>query len=277
MPLLTNQASRFLGGGKLPVPQPTLGAELVTNGDFSSATGWTPTGTWTIGSGVASVTDGAAGFGVTQNGKLTAGQWYQSRITVVSVAANGVSCTDGSGNVNPSKTTTGAALWAFRALGTQIAFVARTGVTTATIDDASVKQITLASMFSTRTYTTHATTKAMATITAGTQAGVVANLDSATSPANFVVATHNGTNAILTKCVAGTYTQLISTAVTYVAGAYVEIRRPAGGDIWQLFYGGTQRGTDQTISDAAIQAATLHGLFNTYSGNTLTAFSCVPS
>ena len=45
-------------------------------------------------------------------------------------------------------------------------------------------------MFSTRSYFTHATTKAKATIAGKTHAGVVANLDSASNPQNFVSAYH---------------------------------------------------------------------------------------
>jgi hypothetical protein len=77
--------------------------------------------------------------------------------------------------------------------------------------------------------------------------------------------------------VAGTYTELISTAVAYSAGAFVEVRRLAGTDTYQLFYNGSQVGTDQTISDAAISAATLHGYFNTFASNTVSQFSCVPA
>jgi hypothetical protein len=132
-------------------------------------------------------------------------------------------------------------------------------------------------MFSARAYSTHATTRAACVIVRGTRAGVVCNLDSASSPANFVLASHSGTNAILEKCVAGTYTTLISITATYVAGAFVEVRRIAGTNTWQLWYNGVQRGTDQTISDAGIVSNTLHGYFNSYAGNEVSGFSCVPA
>jgi hypothetical protein len=145
-------------------------------------------------------------------------------------------------------------------------------------DDFSVKPITLASMFSARPYSTHVTVKAMATIVAGTRAGVVCNLDSASAPGSFVIASVDSAGtARLTKCVAGTYTELISTAVTYVAGAFVEIRRLAGTTTYRLFYAGSQVGTDQTIADSQIVSNVLCGMFNTFSGNSLTGFSCVPS
>jgi hypothetical protein len=173
------------------------------------------------------------------------------------------------------QTTAGTYYHTMRAGGTSAGIRSPSGA--GSVDNVSFKAITLASMFSVRPYSTHTTTKAMATVVAGTRAGVVANLDSATVPANFVIASHDGVQtARITKCVAGTYTE-VSATVAYVAGAFVEVRRPLGGDIWQMFYNGSQVIADQTISDAAIKAATLHGLFNTWSGNVLTGFSCVPS
>jgi hypothetical protein len=145
------------------------------------------------------------------------------------------------------------------------------------VDDVSVKPITLASMFSTRPYSTHATTKAAVTLVSGTRAGVVCNLDNAASPANFVIASHDGSVARLTKCVAGTYTELISTAVAYSAGAFVEVRRAAGGNDYELYYNGSKVGTTQTIADAGITGNVLGGYFNTYDGNTVLGFSSVPA
>jgi hypothetical protein len=145
------------------------------------------------------------------------------------------------------------------------------------IDAISCKAITLASMFSTRLYGTHVTVKAMATIVAGTRAGVVCNLDSATVPSSFVIASVDGTSARLTKAVAGTYTELLTVGVTYVPGAYVEIRRLAASNTYRLFYNNAQCGADQTIADAQIVSNTLCGYFQTYSGNQLSGFSCVPS
>jgi hypothetical protein len=298
---LKHTGSQFLGGGRLAAPVPVLGAEKITNGNFETWASATDAGTW--GESVAGASS------VNREGTVVHGGTYAVRLdfdatnnTYVSQAsnlANNEWCLVSSWmRTSASGKTMWVALGAVTGKSrdpgttwTQYFDVLRAAAANPTLvlakvsaassslyfDDVSLKPITLASMFSTRPYTTHATTKAMATIVAGTRAGVVANLDSATSPANFVIASHNGTNAILEKCVAGTYTSLISTSVAYVAGAYVEIRRPAAGNNWQLFYNGSQVGTDQAIADAAIQAATLHGLFQTYSGNTLAAFSCIPS
>lgn len=292
VPLLTNQRSRLLGGGRLAVPVPVLGAEILVNGNMETGN---PPSSWTLDGGatVSSVSGlsgqamravrGASSQVATQAVSGAIGTWYYGAGYVKSTdggrisMALGVSYETGvlsagtwqAVNLVGRATTGGAKSFGLVVLGG--------AGKSSDFDSCSLKTITLASMFSTRPYSTHATTKAKATIVAGTRAGVVANLDSASSPANFVLASHDGTTARLTKYVAGTYTELISTTVAYVAGAYVEIRRPGTGDNWQLFYNGSQVGTDQTISDAAIKAATLAGYFQTYSGNTLTDFSCVPS
>lgn len=299
MPILTNQRSRFLGGGQLPVPVPVLGAELLTNGDMETGdppSSWTSANTTlarettNIHGGAAALKGTAAASNANTNQSVTAtgNAWYlciawgkagaaanQWRMSTFMAGGGGISGTAQSAETYTQvfqvvRSTTGET-------ALQLQFRIVTSGQVAYWDDASVKRITLASMFSTRPYSTHVTVKAQATIVAGTRAGVVCNLDNATSPANFVIGSHDGTTARLTKCVGGTYTELISTAVTYVAGAYVEIRRTAGTDTYKLYYNNSQVGTDQTISDAGITGNVLAGMFNSYSGNSLAAFSCVPS
>ncbi len=138
-------------------------------------------------------------------------------------------------------------------------------------DDVVVSELTTASIFATVDFGVYnVTVEAKATLVAGTQAGVVMNLNNTSSPEFFVIAYHDGTNAILEKCVSGTYTTLISTAVGYVAGAVVKIVK--SGTTYQLFYNGIQRGTDKTISDAGIISNTKHGIFSTDSANSLDDF-----
>ncbi len=91
------------------------------------------------------------------------------------------------------------------------------------------------------------------------------NLDSAGSPANFVIAYHDGVTCKLEKCVAGTYTSLISVTTTYVAGAILTVRRQ--GNAVRLYYNNALIGTEQTVSDAGIVSNTLHGTFSTYELN----------
>jgi hypothetical protein len=295
---LTNSRSRLLGGGRLAVPVPALGAELLTDGGFENWNSATDLTSWTeaiagtsavtreasvIHGGTYAVkitTDGSGSSASIAQAGAGVGKWYLITVWAKNGGA-GLGRFGLATNLNSATLTTSYAQYATvqRAASNTNFLIVRDGInSTFYYDDFSAKEITLASMFSTRPYGTHVTVKAGATVVAGTRAGVVCNLDSASAPANFVIASVDSAGtARLTQCVAGTYTELISTAVTYVAGAAVEIRRPAGGDIWQLFYNGSQVGTNQTISDAAIKAATLAGLFNSYSGNSLAAFSCVPS
>lgn len=308
-PMLSNQASRLLGGARgLAVPVPSLGAGRVVNGEFATASplGWAPGpgGNNTVIARVDCATSpniaptGGAdeyALGVTSvlgtsfayaypNPTISVGDWYLASGRMYIPATNAVKSAR-IRFVSSSASTVAAGQWVgFLRVGrvavSQPIYLDNQSATNGDIvyfDAISFRVLSLASMFSTRAYTTHATTKARATVVAGTRAGVVANLDSASSPANFVIASHDGQLARLTKCVAGTYTELVSAAATYVAGAFVEIRRPAGGDVWALYYNGVQVGANQTISDAAIKAGTLHGYFNTYAGNLLSEFSCVAS
>ncbi len=139
------------------------------------------------------------------------------------------------------------------------------------IDNLSVKPLTLSSLFSTVTEATvNKIISAGVTLTAGTQAGLVLNLDSASTPANFVIAYHDGTSVHLDKNVGGTYTSLINTAAAYVAGATLKVAKV--GNVYKLIYNGAQIGADQTISDAGIVNNTLQGLFSTYASNSFTNF-----
>lgn len=142
------------------------------------------------------------------------------------------------------------------------------------VDNASMKRINLNSAIASLdgyTSTKNVSTK-IAALTIGTNVGVVCLLDSVSTPANFLIAHHDGTNVKLEKCVAGTYTTLVTTAVTFVANATIEIRRPSG-NTFQVWYNGVQRGTDQTVADTGIINNTLYGVFSTYSGNQLNSFT----
>lgn len=293
MPMLTNQKSRLLGGGGLPVPVPVLGAELITNGGVETNTsGWTPISatlvqiadprTGSAGAQALAVTNTGTDGHAVQNIANSANAWcllnsWSRRVDSTSARYT----VDGVNIITHTNTTWTQAFLVIRITNAngavRLRAVTAVNGQSARFDDISVKPINLASMFSTRAYGTHMTTKARASIVAGTQAGVVCNLDSASAPANFVIASHDGTTARLTVCVAGTYTEKIATTVAYSAGAYVEIRRLAGTNTYQLWYAGSQVGANQTIADATVIDNTLAGYFQTYSGNQLSGFSCVPA
>jgi hypothetical protein len=109
--------------------------------------------------------------------------------------------------------------------------------------------------------------------TDGLQGGLVTNLDSAATPANFVISYLDGAgNCKMDKNVAGTYTNLISTATgcTYSAGKEMVVVKDATA--YRLYYNSTFIGTQQTVSDAGIISNTIHGLFSTGAAQTLDDF-----
>lgn len=143
-------------------------------------------------------------------------------------------------------------------------------------DDVSMKAITTKTLFATlpRSLTADVVCKAAWEIPSWAPAGVVVRMDSPANPKNFILGYHEGAKrdyAKLVKCVDGTYTQLINVNVAHVAGAYVEVRT-SGSDV-ALYYNGAQLGTTQTIADAGIVHNRIHGLFSTYEGNLVSAFS----
>jgi hypothetical protein len=75
----------------------------------------------------------------------------------------------------------------------------------------------------------------------------------------------------LDKYVAGTRTTVITGTVTYSAGAAIRVTKT--GNNYSLYYNNSQVGSTTAITDAAIVSNTIHGIFSTYSGNTLDDFS----
>lgn len=150
--------------------------------------------------------------------------------------------------------------------------------TTFIFDTVSVKKITTSTLFAYvqgGAVPVGGPTARIITLANGTQAGVIGWLDDPSNPQNFIIAICDGNgNVNLTKLVAGTYTNLISSAVSFVANAAIEIRRPTG-NTFQLWYNGSQVGSNQTISDSAIadNASPYFGPFSTHDGNLFTLFA----
>jgi len=269
-------ATWTIASGKA-VNTPTLGAELLTNGGFGSDTWWTHGAEWAIASGVATLTALYHGTLTTGANNGVVGSFCRTQFDVVSVAGGFQLLINSGASLGISRTTTGTFVETYRVTNAKALYQIWGSVnpTTGSIDNVSVKTLTLATLFSAiNSDTPNVDVSAAATLVAGTQAGVVINLDSVSSPANFVIGYHDGTNVKLEKCVAGVYTNLISTAVAYSAGAAVRVVK-SGATTYQLWYGGTQRGADQSVSDAGIVNNTLHGMFSTYEGNSLDDFSVV--
>lgn len=268
------------------VNTPTEGGELVVNGDFANWTGDNPDN-WTVvaedannyvtesaGGGEAQiVSNNTAAIRITQN-ILTIGAWYACSADCTAAVAGSLLAEDTSGGLLQSLSAVQAYSWTGRA-ASGVFIVIRGGVCDVTFDNVSIKQLTLNTLFSSvETSASDIICQAeLDTVVAGTQAGLVVNLDDKDAPANFVIAYHNGTNARLEKCVAGTYTSVINAAVAYAAGATIQVVK--SGTSYSLYYNSAQVGATQTISDAGIVSNTKHGLFSTDSGNQLDNFQCV--
>ncbi len=243
---------------------PGVGSELVVNGGFDADTDWLKGTGWTIpGGGVAVGT--AVSDTIFQTSSANVGDWGLGQFDLVSRSAGIAQAFFGAGGGGDFYSSPGTYVNTRRFVGNEIGVYANSF--TGEIDNVSIKTLTLSTLFAS---TTHSTADVLATVavtlTAGTQAGLVVNLDSAATPANFVIAYHDGTNCKLEKCVAGTYTTVITAAATYSAGA--ELRVIKDGTAYRLYYNNALVGTG-TIADAGIISNTLHGLFSTYSANTL--------
>ncbi len=276
------------GGAALATP--TTGAEVVNDGDMELAgvTNWAAVGTPTTraksaaqkhaGAQSIQLASTALGAGIKQPFTPTLAQWYLASawVYITSGGARITETIDGSAVNIISTTSTGSWINGIRTTrgnGAPQSIVSRSTVAVSDwyTDDISVKPLTLADMFATRlTYSTNVDAAAALNVTGRAQAGIVACLNSVTSPSSFIIATHDGVNAILTKCVNGTYTTLISAAAAYGAGKKLRLRK--SGVIVQLFYDGVQVGADQTVSDAEIANNTRHGMFSTNSGSTISSF-----
>lgn len=132
------------------------------------------------------------------------------------------------------------------------------------IDDVTIKQLTNL-MALIRSSFSLAKAKATFTIAIGENGGVVLCADTNLNPTSYVVGyvqrLVSGTNFITEKFVAGTFTVVASTAITYSAGAPVELRH-ISANTFQTWYNNVQVGTDITISDAQIISNKCHGLFS---------------
>ena len=276
-------SSGFLGGGGvgptairrrsgLAAPVPVAGNNVIVNGDFASDVGWNLDSDVGIADGVVTWT-GAGAARAVYRGASSVGVWLQTVFDLVSRTAGTFGPELGS-NTAIAKTATPA---------TAILNIGRiTGNTTIALKSASSGAgvcdnffgypLTLSSLFSTALYASANCDLSVAvTRTAGTQAGFVARLDSASSPANFIIAYLDGaSNVKVDKCVAGVYTNVISGAVTY--GSTKILRLVCSGNSVSAYYDGTQVGSTVTVSDAGIVSNTRHGLFSTYASNSFAGY-----
>lgn len=273
------------GSGRLVIT-PTLGAELVVDGDFESAnlSNWGDYLTYALAEKNATTPiDGLKDFhlisGTTTGGKAQTigglGGWYRSsciqRGQIAYVMGIGsftyiisTSSTIYASNTNILKTnriTSGS--------GYNL-YLASVSNREGWMDDVSLKQITLSTCFNTATLSTKdIMLKTAFQMQTGLQCGVVLGLSADGN--SFIIAYHDGAGNIkLEICEAGTYTTKATVAIAYSSDAELVVRRD-NKEIW-VWYGGVLIGAGPTTTLSDSENSNLSGLkaglFSTDSANT---------
>lgn len=251
------------------VGTPVPGADVIVNGAFAADSDWSKGTGWTIAAGVATGT--TASSDLTQTvAPLTVGLWYRVIYTVSGFSAGTVQAVVG-GNTLFVKGANGTYTEVIKP-GTT-AFLMRGAGFSGNLDNISAQALTTAELFASVVVSTADVLAEVAvtlpSATAGLPAGLVLNLDSTSSPANFIVCYLTGTGfCVLEECVAGTFTNKFTSAITYSAGAVLRVVRD--GTSCRVFYNNAAVSTVQTMT---ANANARHGLFSTSASNSLDGFA----
>ncbi len=257
------------------VGTPAAGSEVIVNGAFGADTDWTKGTGWAIATGVATATLASADLSQTA-APLVAGTWYLTSFAASSQTAGTVGLVLGSA-ANPTHNTNATFAETQRATGT--GFIVRGVANTGSVDNVSAKPLTLSSLFSTvdaGNGDSIIDVKVAALLT-GTQAGGVARLDSAVSPANFIIFYFDGAgNVKIDECIAGVYASLATAAKAFTADDI--LRLAPSGSAWRLYHI-TSSGTAVSIGSGTTNRTTgsLAGLFSTSASNTFSGFTNFPT
>ena len=257
----------FTVASNAAINTPTLGADVVVNGDFDADTDWGKGTGWTIAAGVASKAAGTGSF-LTQ-AALVARTWYSGTMEISAFVAGSLLALNSQSGANAngiwllggySRASTDVGLWA----GSTANF---------SLDNIIIKSLTASEVFSSISVgendviaDVNLTKNALSIATFG----LVLCLDSAAIPANYLVCYLDRSAITLGKIVAGVFTQLITASITYSAGA--TLRAIKSGTSVSVYYNNAQVGTIQTVSDAGIISNTLHGLMSTDPLNVMDTF-----
>ncbi len=215
-------------------------------------------GAWVFDSGVWTVAANAAVGAPTlgaelATGNLVVGNWYSITATQANYFYTGCAISD-----------------SFRA-----------AATTALDANNKVKLITLSSLFATRDLGTSNVFAdcEVKTLTTGTQCGMVLRLDSAASPANFVLVYFDGAGNIkVVECVAGVYTQLASVASAFTTGDVLRATVDgANYRVYKIATSGTGTATLISAGTTNILTGNSHGAFSTYSGDAIERMVVYPT
>jgi hypothetical protein len=109
------------------------------------------------------------------------------------------------------------------------------------------------------------------TFEANKAAGLVARVNSLEDPTYYLMAWHDRTNAYLAKIEDGAYTNLITAAASYSAGAKLVL--VVQGTSAELYYNNARIGAVQTVPASS---ATIHGMYGLSPSNSIDNFVCFP-
>lgn len=245
---------------------PVLGSEIIANGTFDADTNWIKGTGWSIADGVATSDNSQTATSYfTNDAVIGSGKWILGKAVTIKSAGSGyfnfltsagtyIGATLGTANVvNIIKTV--ATTSPYLSSGADIA---------GTVDDASIKEVIWSTFLSNITdYKFKTEVKYSADITAAD--GDIAMIafkagDLTAGSEDFCrVGLNKGTGKVeLKKVVAGNETTPLSAAVTYVAGATLLVQTDAtdtDGTKWEVYYNGSQVGTDQTLNEASLNSA----------------------
>lgn len=230
------------------VGSPASGADAIVNGAFASGANWSLGAGWAIAAGL--LTGTATSADATQNpAVLTVGQWYRCVYTISAFAAGTAQLVVG-GIAFPTHAANATYTETGRAVTT--AYLFRGAGWTGSIDNASALLLTTAELFSSVQVSSadviYDVAITLPAALGGVQGGAVLNLDSTSSPANFILVYLDGRgNLVCEECVAGVYgAAKFTTAITYSAGATLRVIRD--GTSLRAFYNNAAVSTVQTMT-----------------------------
>lgn len=276
-----------------PAITPTLGSELLSNGGFEAP--YNTTGTLSIANGWinSNMVDGvdsaaeettivhagtssqrvtaAQNKGVTSAALISLGKWYHLGYYLYGTGAGSVAVLDSAATSYVRTHTNPPASWSnffatFRgksASDRRVSIVCGTGGYDWYNDGFSLKEITNMTTYLGDFPPANGTYQCTPTVEAYTCAGMYIRYLNATNFVALYIDRVTGT-AKLVKCIAGTWTEVISGSITY--GAEDILKCIVDGTNYSLYYNGVQVGTTQTISDTLGTA--VYG-FSTYAANTV--------
>lgn len=270
-------------GGNVLNNKIVLGAELVTNGNFATdLTGWNNLAgslynTFAFDAGTMNLvdTDGAPKVaGSDDDIAVILGDWYNFAFDSV-VSSGGATrgiLAFALGQAARLLLDIGVFGGTYRSLFTEniVAEFTTFSVTDYNIDNVTVKRITLTSILNTLRSQFGLSDGFyidvyINAVTANTQVGAIWNYDGSN---NFGMAYMDGTNLVVDKNVAGTYTQLASVAQAVTPDQILRIENPAGTNALSIKYNGVEKATP-TIADASVIGNTGIALFSTEANNAI--------